>query len=634
MSLLGRLEDLSLADIVQIVFLSRRTGILEILDSSGRFTVLFRHGLIVNASSPESPDLVAHLLRIGTVDDRTANVLRQVESSGLPPGSALIDMNVVSVEAMADIIRKRVVDVVTPLLESKEGEFNFILSESIGIRDMEYDVDAIFREGGIAPQKIFGDGEKLKPLRGLEDSLKVGRSLLRPTAASEPTRPAEPGQPIPGFIPSQAPFPDPEEEGTLLPFPSAAEMDYDASLSGLELIADPEPKAYRPEESPFAEDPDSSSTPFDSLEDDSPLGEPFEVADRDDLFSREEDQPSPDADSFDGRVVVLFERDPLLRVAARRAFSKREMQTMQFGAIGDARKEIELLLEGKDLFITYLGLDPEDPDALESCVALIRLLKGSGRTMPVMVIDSEADLVRRHELLREGVDLYLTKPSPAHLRPEVAQQQLTFFADELVSFSQRAFGRMSRPEGGVKRPPGSSPTRERKSSLLERFIQEISSPEDVSQLSLTMLRVAGEYLSRVALFNVSTTHFLGAGGFSSIGDEGLDLRIRGARVARDEPSILRDVEGSRTVHRGKLRRDPQNVELLAMLGDQAPTEVAVFPVIHQDRCLAVLYGDNGGAHQDVGDTSGLEIFLSQAGFAFDNALFVSEASRKPSRDDR
>ena len=39
MSLLGRLEDLSLTDIVQIVYLSRRTGVLEIINSEGRHTV-------------------------------------------------------------------------------------------------------------------------------------------------------------------------------------------------------------------------------------------------------------------------------------------------------------------------------------------------------------------------------------------------------------------------------------------------------------------------------------------------------------------------------------------------------------------------------------------------------------------
>ena len=62
MSLLGRLEDLSLTDIVQIVYLSRRTGVLEIVDDRGRHTVLFRQGLVVNASSPEHPDLLTYLV--------------------------------------------------------------------------------------------------------------------------------------------------------------------------------------------------------------------------------------------------------------------------------------------------------------------------------------------------------------------------------------------------------------------------------------------------------------------------------------------------------------------------------------------------------------------------------------------
>ena len=66
MSLLGRLEDLSLTDIVQIVYLSRRTGVLEIINETGRHTVMFRQGLVVNAGSPEQPDLVSFLLRHGS----------------------------------------------------------------------------------------------------------------------------------------------------------------------------------------------------------------------------------------------------------------------------------------------------------------------------------------------------------------------------------------------------------------------------------------------------------------------------------------------------------------------------------------------------------------------------------------
>src|ERR1700759_3434046 len=78
-SLLGRLEDLSLTDIVQIVFLSRRTGVLEIVDDRGRHTVLFRGGLIVNASSPEYPDLLTYLVDKGLLGADNVKTLKQME---------------------------------------------------------------------------------------------------------------------------------------------------------------------------------------------------------------------------------------------------------------------------------------------------------------------------------------------------------------------------------------------------------------------------------------------------------------------------------------------------------------------------------------------------------------------------
>src|SRR5258705_13543672 len=100
MSLLGRLEDLSLTDIVQIVFPSRRTGVLEIIDDGGRHTVLFRQGLIANASSPESPDLVSYLVASGEVGEPAAPMLRQMEESGIPYGTAVLEMNLMTKEGL------------------------------------------------------------------------------------------------------------------------------------------------------------------------------------------------------------------------------------------------------------------------------------------------------------------------------------------------------------------------------------------------------------------------------------------------------------------------------------------------------------------------------------------------------
>src|SRR5436305_10732522 len=121
MSLLGRLEDLSLTDIIQIVYLSRRTGVLEIVDDRGRHTVLFRHGLVVNASSPEHPDLVSWLETNGLVPAPRVGVLRKMEESGIPSGAAAVEMNLISSADLAEAVRARVQSVVVPLLECREG---------------------------------------------------------------------------------------------------------------------------------------------------------------------------------------------------------------------------------------------------------------------------------------------------------------------------------------------------------------------------------------------------------------------------------------------------------------------------------------------------------------------------------
>ncbi|PWT92231.1 MAG: hypothetical protein C5B54_03850, partial [Acidobacteria bacterium] len=52
MSLVGNLEDLPLADILQIVSLSKRTGILTIETEEGKNIVVFKNGLIVSAACP------------------------------------------------------------------------------------------------------------------------------------------------------------------------------------------------------------------------------------------------------------------------------------------------------------------------------------------------------------------------------------------------------------------------------------------------------------------------------------------------------------------------------------------------------------------------------------------------------
>jgi CheY-like chemotaxis protein len=594
-SLLGRLEDLSLTDIVQIVHLSRRTGVLEIVDDRGRHTVMFRQGLVVNASSPEHPDLLTFLVARGSVPEAAAPGLRQMEESGIPLGTAAVDMNIVTAADLATAIHERVVGVVAPLLQSREGEFNFILSDHVGPLDVEYDVDVIFKDGGFAPQRIVGtaDGEKLKPLRGLEESLKVGKALLRSATTDTPAPTLDLGlghakEPELTLVPDDniLPFPTPEEreEQTFTPVP------------------DDEP-------SPVVEEPAPQPAPKPRT-----ASGQFKVAGG--LIEVE----SPDATY---RNVVLFERNPLIRVAARRAFGRNRVKIAQFGTIDDARIAIGDYIRANTFFVTFLELTDQSD-------VLLQQLKRKNPRLPVVIIDAEADLRRRHDLLRRGADLYLTKPSPARLQPGLAEEELSLFADELVLFAERAFQQWERSTGGVADAgrrfyeTAEKENVDRSFSLLKQLINELSNPNDIGEVSATILRLSAEYLDRGALFVAGDSEFTGISGF---GGADMPNRVKSLRIPRTEPSILGDVATSGEAHRGKMRRTAANVALIDSLGGLLPTEVVALPIMHARRTIGILYGDNAAHRAPIDTMTGLEIFLSQAGYAFGNAVFAAEKAR-------
>ncbi len=542
MSLLGRLEDLSLTDIVQIVFLSRRTGILEIVNDVGRHTVLFRQGLVVNASAPGHPDLVTYLQQRGDIPAGKVAVIRQMEDSGIPCGTAVVELALMSMDDLTRAIKDRIQEVIAPLIPSREGEFNFLLSETMSAIDIEYEPDALFKEGGFSPQKMIGaaEGEKLKPLRGLEASLKAGKALVR-----EAPSPAASQPPLPQAGEGKAKF---------------------KVAGGLFEVESPE-QAYR--------------------------------------------------------IVVLLERNPMIRVAVKRAFGKSGAKVSQFGSVDDARAAITELFRSNSFFVTFLELSSDD-----SAIRLLQQIKRRNPRLPVVMIDSEADLRRRHDLLQAGADLYLTKPSEARLQPEVAEEELALFADELVLFAERAFSQWEQVIGSLGSEAGKrfyetadQENVDRTFALLKQLINELSDPSDITEVATTILRLSAEYLERGALFVVTDDEFVGVGGF---GVDDMNARVRTLRISRSEPSILGDVSVSGEPHRGKLRKTEANVQLIERLGGLLPTEVAALPIMHSGRAIGILYGDNAEHRGPIDNMAGLEIFLSQAGYAFGNAVFAAQ----------
>ena len=602
MSLLGRLEDLSLTDIVQIVFLSRRTGVLEIVNGSGRHTVLFRNGLIVNASAPDQPDLVHFLHKRGLVPLEHVKMIRQMEENGVPAGTAVVELNLLSQQQLADAIRDRVLSVVAPLLTAREGEFNFLLSETMRPIDVEYSPDELFKEGGFLPQKIMGaaEGEKIKPLQGLEESLRVGKALLRSEPSAPPAAPPLNlglGQPK-----NVVSFPAPV--GARVSPPAAAQR---GAGEGTRAPMDLDEL-----------EPGEATLPAGTM------ASQFRVAGG--LFEVE----SPEA-AF--RNVILLERNPMIRVAAKRAFGKKGIKIFQFGSVDEVRNATIELFRGNSFFVTFLEVTSDDSGA-----QLLQQIKRRNPRLPVVVIDQEADLRRRQELLKTGADLYLTKPSPARLQPEVADQELSNYAEELVLFAERAFSQWEELRGGLGPEAGrrfyaeaEKENVDRSFSILKQLINELSNPNDITEVGSMILRLTSQYLDRGVLFMLADSEFRAVDGFGATGgSDEMNARVEGLRIPRGDDSILSDVLSSRETHRGKMRRTAANEQLIKRLGTLMPTEVVALPIIHQENVVGVLYGDNAEHRARIDSVSGLETFVSHASYAFGNA--VSAQNRSQRRD--
>ncbi|HET7705375.1 MAG TPA: hypothetical protein VFM36_04770, partial [Thermoanaerobaculia bacterium] len=325
------------------------------------------------------------------------------------------------------------------------------------------------------------------------------------------------------------------------------------------------------------------------------------------------------------RNVILYERNPMIRVATKRAFGKTGVKIAQFGSIDEARTAMIEFFRATSFFVTFLEYTED-----YGSIRLLQQIKRRNPRLPVVVLDQTADLRRRHDLMRAGADLYLTKPSAEQLGPEAAEEELSLFADELVVFAERAFAQWEMSTGGGTEAgkrfyeQADRESADRSFDLLKQLINEVSNPNDIDQVASTILRLASQYLDRGALFVARDGDFAGLGGFGVTGGtDDMSDRVKRLHIPRNEPGILADVANSAEAHRGKMRRTPSNVTLIEGLGGLLPTEVVAYPIMHVERPIGILYGDNAEHRAPIDSLTGLEIFLSQAGYAFGKAAAAS-----------
>ncbi len=132
MSLVGNLADLPLTDILQIVSLSHRTGILQIVSGDRQASITFMKGNVIKASSSQNRVNLGYLLKQkGLISDEDeARILARQQEVGKPFGTMVVEEKIVPKEKMEAILLDYIQATVLEVLSWDRGHFDFQLIPS------------------------------------------------------------------------------------------------------------------------------------------------------------------------------------------------------------------------------------------------------------------------------------------------------------------------------------------------------------------------------------------------------------------------------------------------------------------------------------------------------------------------
>jgi Domain of unknown function (DUF4388) len=175
-------------------------------------------------------------------------------------------------------------------------------------------------------------------------------------------------------------------------------------------------------------------------------------------------------------------------------------------------------------------------------------------------------------------------------------------------------------------PPEWEPPR--RQSSFASLLNDIHSPSFSGEIALTVMRYAGQIVSRGVFFLVSTSELLSIGQFGIKPTDGGPGRLR---IPLTEPSVLREPVQTKCLHQGPLARLFWNDHLIEQLGGGLPQEAIVVPMVLEGRAAFVFYGDNPPGASPIGPIQGLEFLMAEAALAMERLLRGPAADLHPPR---
>jgi hypothetical protein len=184
----GTIKDFGLADILQLIGIQRKSGILTLENDSDQVAVKFIDGNVIGADTHQfsSEDLLGQVLvRTGKITEAQLQDALAIQSSTLQRlGHILIKSAVITEEQLADSLRAQALQIVYRLFRWREGNYSVQLVENLDYDERHFtpiSAETILMEGArmidewpiierkiTSPQMVF---------QKTEAALKTGHSV-------------------------------------------------------------------------------------------------------------------------------------------------------------------------------------------------------------------------------------------------------------------------------------------------------------------------------------------------------------------------------------------------------------------------------------------------------------------------
>jgi hypothetical protein len=578
MSLVGSLEDLALADILQIVSLARKSGRLLLRSEDGEGWIALHDGLVRGAAvKGQREGLRALLVKSGGVDpevfERAAAAARGEEAA---LEAALLESGALSSDSLQQVKRESVERAVMRMFGWRTGEFRFEVGDGLDVQGR-----GVLLEKGLNTQYLAMEATRLGDEQAhgeLPEPAPRGEPASDALLFSGESEPVAEGERVPGVEATHA-----------LAFASAGRAD-----------VPPEEPDVVGFESAAAEIPVSEQA-----------SAPARIAVRVDAASPESAATTPS--SSDVQLVAIdADLGALEWLKASLEGLFRRIHIFQHAGI--AMERIRQYLRRGELPVVVISsrMTVDRSGDVAPPKPLVKRLRALAPRMPlVALVEADAE-----DEAPPGVDAVVVRPLSPGLDPaawEAYRPAAQRVREALAAFAGGGRGAGRRPAlAGLK-------------AVSER-LRDPATQGDILEL---VLDFAAESFSRVAMFMLRDDVVEGiASRRLSLAEGPAASDLQSLRFEADaRPELMSRVLAERQALRAA-PQGPRDRAFLSRLGPRRPREVYLAPIESGGGVVALLYADNLPVDGPLGDTTALEIVLHEAGLALDRAVLeraLSEA---------